>query len=307
MFLVGALCISLAAISGETLPEGPGLAAKYPGDAGIDKDPAVIFVENFESPTIDDVFKRWEDIKEKETLTLVDSPVPNSAGNKSLLQTYVGGKGTGGALYRRMMPGYKQVFTRWYVKFDPECFDIHHFGTNVGGNHPATRWPQVKAGVAPPGDKGFWVGIEPFGSAWVWDYYTYWCDMRGSARGMKYGNTFVRDPNHKVEKGKWICVEFMVKMNDVGDSNGEMALWIDGKRISHLGKGFPDGKWVWDKFTPGAGQPFEGFRWRTIEELNINFVWLYVYITKAPEGHVSKVWFDDVVVAKEYIGPLQKK
>ena len=34
----------------------------------------------------------------------------------------------------------------------------------------------------------------------------------------------------------------MIKMNDVGETNGEMALWIDGKRVSHLGKGFPTGE-----------------------------------------------------------------
>ena len=28
---------------------------------------------------------------------------------------------------------------------------------------------------------------------------------------------------------------------------------------------------------------------------------------KAAEGHVSKVWFDNIVIAKEYIGPIQPK
>jgi hypothetical protein len=74
--------------------------------------------------------------------------------------------------------------------------------------------------------------------------------MRGSPpRGQTWGNSFVRDDSLKVQKGKWTCVEVMVKMNDVGDSNGEMALWLDGKPISHLGKGFPKGKWVFDKFS----------------------------------------------------------
>ena len=51
---------------------------------------------------------------------------------------------------------------------------------------------------------------------------------------------------------------------------------------------------------------FEGFRWRTAKELDLNFVWAYLYITDAPEGHVSKVWFDDIVVATEYIGPIKR-
>src|SRR5258705_36545 len=112
----------------------------------------------------------------------------------------------------------------------------------------------VSAGKPPPGDKGFWTGIEPFGESWTWDYYTYWCDMRGSPpRGQTWGNTFVRDDSLKVARGKWTCVEVMVKINDVGESNGEMALWLDGKPISHLGQGFPKGKWVFDKFMPNQG------------------------------------------------------
>ena len=41
-----------------------------------------------------------------------------------------------------------------------------------------------------------------------------------------------------------------------------------------------------------------------MKDLKVNYVWIYLYITKAPPGHVSKVWFDDVVVAKDYIGPI---
>src|SRR6185503_542686 len=39
----------------------PGLAAKYPGDRNIDKDPRVLFVEDFEEPTLDALKSRWED------------------------------------------------------------------------------------------------------------------------------------------------------------------------------------------------------------------------------------------------------
>jgi hypothetical protein len=57
---------------------------------------------------------------------------------------------------------------------------------------------------------------------------------------------------------------------------------------------------------PKGGAPFEGFRWRTTDDLNLNYVWLYLYITQAPEGHISRVWFDDVVIATDYIGPIKR-
>ena len=80
------------------------------------------------------------------------------------------------------------------------------------------------------------MGIEPFGKSWRWDYYTYWHTMRGSPpRGQTWGNSFIQNPKLTIPKEKWICVESMLQMNDIGKSNGEMALWIDGHLVSHLG------------------------------------------------------------------------
>ena len=55
---------------------------------------------------------------------------------------------------------------------------------------------------------------------------------------------------------------------------------------------------------PEGGALFEGFRWRTVKELNVNYVWLYIY-TEEPASHRLKVWYDHVVVATDYIGPIQ--
>jgi hypothetical protein len=45
-------------------------------------------------------------------------------------------------------------------------------------------------------------------------------------------------------------------------------------------------------------------QWRGDEKLNLNFLWPLCYITKAPRGHISRIRFDNIVVAKEYIGPI---
>jgi hypothetical protein len=155
-------------------------------------------------------------------------------------------------------------------------------------------------------------------------------EMRGSPpRGQCWGNSFIRDSSLKVDRGSWQCLELMMKVNDVGRSNGEMALWLDGRLVSHLGPGFPRGKWTYDKFLPGqggegvrwsderggperltfadGGEPFGGFQWRSDDDLKLNFLWLLCYITKSPPGKVSKIWFDDIVVAQQYIGPLQAR
>src|ERR1043165_2003946 len=298
------LCIvSVVAAEPETPPS---LAAKYPGDTGIEKDPKVIFTENFDDVSADALKKRWESVKDPQIMSSADD-VPAGAANKhSLLMTHIGGKGDGGALYRRLPKGQDQVYARFYIKFDPDCAPIHHFGTNMGGYNPTTAWPQGGAGLRADGGKGFWTGGEPCGKNWRWDFYAYWCEMRGSPpKGQTWGNSFIHDKVLNVTRGKWQCIEFMIKVNDVGQSNGETALWIAGEKVSHLRKGSPKGKWVFDKFNPGeggegvrwsdakggpeyptvaeGGEPFEGFRWRTTPELNVNFIWTYLYITGAPK------------------------
>jgi hypothetical protein len=308
-----------------------GIAAQHPGDIGIEQDRRVVFVESFEEDSLETVWKRWETVSDREGMRFSEDVPSGSAGKRSLIMERQ--EGPGPQLYRRLKNkvggwGYDRIFARYYVKFDPECGEIHHFGTCLGGNNPPTPWPSVKAGHPTDGAKSFWSGIEPFGSRWVWDYYTYWCEMRGSPpRGQTWGNSFIRDPMFRVEKGRWICIEQMIQLNEPGDTNGEQALWIDGRLVSRLGKGFPKGLWTYDKFTPGkggqgirwniekdgperfevpeGGAPFEGFRWRTVPELKVNYVWLYIYTAK-PAGHRIKVWFDNVVVAREYIGPIRK-
>ncbi len=289
-----------------------GLASRYPGDEGIENDPAVIFAEDFESANIEAMWSRWESVQNKEIMSLSPDVPGASGGTQSLLMAHVGGESTGGHLYRRLPPGYNKLHIRFYVKFDPDCFPIHHF-VHVGGYNPSTPWPQGGAGDRPAGNERFTTGVEPYGDRWRWDFYSYWMGMRSSPDGRSWGHDFINDPALKVERGRWICVELMMRMNaPVTESNGEQALWIDGRPwkkdgqiVSYLGEGFPRGAWTWDSFHADPnGAPFEGFRWRSTSELKLNFLWLLLYVKKSPPGHVSRVWFDDIVVAQEYIGPI---
>jgi hypothetical protein len=312
------------------LPSGDsGIAAQYPGDEGIAQDESVLFTEDFEVGSVEELGRRWDTIRDQQAMSLSALIPEESRGKQSLLITQVAEKGTGGDLYTRLGDGHDEVYARFYVRFAEDCEPIHHFGTCIGGNNPPTPWPQVRAGTPPKGDRAYWVGIEPFGEAWRWDYYAYWHQMRGSPpRGQTWGNSFIHDEALKVDKERWICVEMMTKLNDVGQANGEMALWIDGRLCSHLRPGEPKGRFVFDKFFPGetgegviwdhtsgarrtlpaqpGGTPFPGFEWRTTDSLKTSFVWLYVYITKGTLGQQNRVWFDDVVVAKKYIGPIAK-
>jgi len=307
-----------AEVSAEELPEGDtGIAAKYPGDRGIERDKAVVFVEKFNERTLNGLFRRWQDVKERQGISFSRDVPKGSRDKRSLLTTHIGGRGTGSYLTHHLK-GYKQLYARWYVKFDPKCHPIHHFGPSLAAKNPLKFYGGGHAGQRPPGDRHCHASLEPHGKSWTWGFYSYWHEMRSCPpRGMFYGNTFTWGaPGKEIVRGKWICVEIMMKMNDpVSAHNGELAYWLDGKLIrhqgqivSHLGPGFPKGRWTHDKFNPDSrGRPFEGFQWRTTKNMRIMHVKTGVYITTAPRGYVSKVWFDNIVVAKKYIGPIATK
>jgi hypothetical protein len=316
MLFFSGIAMAAAQENQAVLPEGEaGIAMNYPGDQGIEEDENVIFAEDFEETSIAVMTKNWESIQRQDIMSFSQDTPAESSGNQSLLITHTGGDGTGGHLYRRLQPGYDQVFARFYVKFDQDCAPIHHFGTHLGGFNPSTPWPQGGAGEKPEGDKRFTTGVEPFGTDWGWDFYTYWQGMRIHGDGNYWGTPFLSGVEKpRVEKDRWICIEMMVKLNNpVTASNGEQAFWVDGKLwrvhgqvVSHIGQGFPKGSWSGGWWQPNHTNQttFDGFQWRTVEELAINYIWTYVYITRAPEDHISRIWFDDIVVAKKYIGPL---
>lgn len=268
----------------------------------------VIFQEDFEASSIQEMALKWDDTKNTKNMFFSGDVPPGSKGKQSLAMTYTPGQNTGGHLYKMFPEGYDSLFARFYVKFNANHSKVHHF-VHMGGYNPPTKWPQGGAGIRPKGNERFSTGIEPMGNRWSWDFYAYWMHMRGYADpNYFWGNTFHPDPPAPVTRGEWICVELMMKINEPVDSyNGEMAFWINGKKINHLGKGFPNGYWVWDKFYPEQDSlPFEGFQWRNNEHLKLNFFNLLYYMTEGIPGHSDTVLFDDIVVSTDYIKPLKK-
>jgi len=159
------------------LPEGHGgIAAEYPGDVGIDRHPAVVFVEQFEG-TLDEIADRWDNVRRRDIFSLSDDVPPGAASANSLLMTHTGGDGNGGHLYRRLLPGYERLFWRFYVKVDPDAGPLHHM-PRIGGLNPLPRWPTGGAGSRPDGNESFRVGVGPqYGPDQSWDFYAYWNEM----------------------------------------------------------------------------------------------------------------------------------
>jgi len=313
-----------APMTSRTQPQGFGLSAKYPGDAGIARDPAVLFAENFEEGSLDAVTKHWDETSNKDgkVLALSCDVPPASTGKHSMQMTATLGKNSGGHLYTRLPRGVDQVYARFYVRFPKEAQYIHHF-VHIGGYSPPTPYPQGGAGERPRGDERATVGVEPAGEygayppPGVWNFYCYWSEMKISADGRHWGNGLRPAQDAIVPRDTWQCVEVMMKMNSTPDAHdGELALWVDGQLKGYFAKGVRRANWSGMGFqlVDKDGEPFEGFRWRTSNDLKINFLWLLHYVTEGPyqqnkvanPNPVNRVWFDDIVVATDYIGPIKK-
>ncbi|HUU12040.1 MAG TPA: hypothetical protein VM431_16065 [Phycisphaerae bacterium] len=288
------LCLASAAVAAADgpakLPEGDtGIAAKCPGDRDIAKAPKVLLHEDFEAGVFDPA--RWPSISNKAGALSFSDDVPRgSPGTKSLLVTAKLGENTGGHLFRRFKPGVEKMHARFYVRFAPDCDYIHHF-VHIVAENPPTSWPTGGAGLCPAGDKKFCTGLEPAGMSkkhpppGAWNFYTYWHQMKKSGDGKFWGNSFLPQPPRVPERGTWYCMEMMMQSNAVGKADGRQAFWIDGRLVGDFG----------------------GLEWRTAADLQINAFWLMSYITdRWTRNKVNRVWFDDVVVATDYIGPVKQ-
>ena len=272
------------------LSETVGIASAYPGDRGIERDPRVLFAENFESGNLAEMGRRWGNLRKPENLLLTNDTPAVSAGQRALRIAYEG------HLYTHFRPA-DRVFARYYIKFHPKCGYTHHLPFLLADREP-TPWPKGFAGKKPDGGDFFGTAVDA-GGDWgnlpppgAWMLYTYWHAMKPDGRGDYWGNNFPM-PEARIEKGRWYCVELMMKANSAPDrADGEQALWVDGKLAGH----------------------FKGFQWRTSDELKLNSFWLLhdkdTHENNRDREHAQRIYdvtFDDVVVATEYIGPITTK
>jgi hypothetical protein len=285
---LGAPLFLASAISAAHLPSGDGLASSFKRDSYIQTNSKVIFAEDFESSRFRE---RWDEIRDKdgEILSLED---PNNAplGEHCLKVTSVLGENTGGGM-TKWFESSDTLFIRFYTKFHTDSDYIHHFVTLRANKslQGKDRWSGFGgAGLKPDGDTRFSTALEPWGN-WgrfpapgQWNFYSYWHEMTASPDGIFWGNSFKPDEQPDIKQGEWICAEFMLKHNAPGKPDGEQAFWIDGKLIGH----------------------WKGINWRTSPELKANALTLESYVTdRWTKNKTNIVYFDNLVVAREYIGP----
>jgi hypothetical protein len=272
------------------LPQGNGFAHQYPGDQGVASHAAVIFADNFESGAVGE---RWDSDRDDgdKVLTLIAPDAKDGRlGLKVLRVTATLGDNTGGGL-TKWFESADRLFIRFMVRFDADCDYVHHFCTLRAnkGLQGGDRWSGFGgAGLRPNGDERFSTALEPWGNwgRWPapgqWNFYSYWHEMDASPDGKFWGNAFRPASQSNIAKGRWISAEFMLKHNTPGKADGEQAYWIDGELRGH----------------------WKGINWRKTPDLEANAFTLESYITdRWTKNPINIVYFDDVVIAQEYIGP----
>ena len=85
----------------------PGLAAKYPGDKGIEKNPAVIFATGFEP---EKTLAEFTMLRAPQTITINAEPKFVHSGQNSAQITATKGKDSGGALIYRWEKGVDRLY-----------------------------------------------------------------------------------------------------------------------------------------------------------------------------------------------------
>lgn len=272
------------------LPEGKGLAAAVAMDRQLRTHAEVVFADDFESGALGE---GWDETgnKDGKVLSRVD-PGAAELGRRCLRVEAHLGHDTGGGLTKWFEPS-DRLFIRFYTKFDSGCDYVHHFVTLRAnrGLRGGDKWSGFGgAGLKPEGSERFSTAIEPWGD-WGrnpppgrWNFYSYWHEMSPSRDGKYWGNSFAVADAAVIQRNRWICVEFMLDHNTPGQPDGEQAFWIDGVLIGH----------------------WKGINWRKTGPLQANALTVESYITdRWTQNPTNVVFFDNVVIARRYVGPAR--
>lgn len=96
-----------------------------------------------------------------------------------------------------------------------------------------------------------------------------------------FGPDFVPRSDIIPDLDRWYCYEYMVQANTPGDRDGRIAFWFDGQLAAD----------------------FHNLRLRDIDSLTIDRFGLSFHIGSNSAGATHK-WYDNVVAATSYIGPM---
>ena len=122
------------------LPEGDGLAARYPGDVGIEQAPEVVFADGFEGIEDDAIVtgsaeqkgKKWDSAWR--TVRVTREPENVHSGTKAVEIRHE--EPTSHGVEKEFKEGFDSLHVRYYMKFHKEFPGCHHTGILMWARAP---------------------------------------------------------------------------------------------------------------------------------------------------------------------------
>lgn len=259
--------LSNVAQGSTTTPSGPGTGPQ-PGPTDT-----ILFQDGFEGGTLGP----WQQVPDNGRYSVTADPARVHSGTRSLQTLFTPTNGYG-MLTRWFMPGYDEVYVKFYVLFQEGFLNQRsdgagmHFLVVCGNRIDDDRSCFGKPAIVPNGTDYFYAGLDPeevsLPLLQPFSFYTYWPDM-----SCCYGNMlFQQSPKTALLGGQWQEVVFHVKLNTPGQSNGLQEVWLNGvKKLSQ-----------------------QNLRWRTTTDLRLNEIRFDNYM---PGGlQIQYLWLDDITV-----------
>jgi len=290
---------------GSSLPEGnTGIATRHPGDVGIETDPAVIFADGFEDASLaSDLGRKWDAVYQNQQIRIATES-GNIYGGKKALEFTVPQQNAelSNATDKVVSPERDVLFLRYYSKFQAP-FDVvgsSHNGSSISAHYFING--QATPGVPADGKNKFLVNLENWrgevatkspGPLNVYVYHpeqrSQWGDhffptgvvLPNLSQRYDFGPEFKTRPDVTPDLDRWYCYEYMVQANTPGQRNGRIAFWLDGKLLAD----------------------FQNLRLRDVDTLKIDRFGLSFHVGSNPNG-ATKKWYDNVVAATAYVGPV---
>lgn len=273
-----------------------GLAAEYIDDDGIADHPDVVMFEDYES---DDWMEHWSQLGG--TFDLADDdptfgfePLAGRGLRVLIAEGSTGALNTTYDFMDKVGEEPDEIYLRYYLRLGADWNQTVQGGKlpGIAGTYGVAGWGGRRSdgtnGWSARGSFSLTIREDtnnPLAGHTVAGSYIYHADMPTA-----YGDGWAWNEGWGenaygglLATERWYCMEYYVRLNAVDDNDGIVRAWVDG-RLS------------FEK---------EDMRFRTVDTLKIEQVWMNIYHGgTTPSPYDQHAFIDNVVIARSYIGPM---
>ena len=284
--LLGLLCLLELGFPSPTMAQ---IAAQYPNDVGIRNHPSVIYATGFDSANwLTTDLPAGTRLRYVGGSDLTDRPTWTGAqaftGAGSLLHLQLAGGNKPNIMEIIGFAPVDEVYMRWYRKYQ-DGFRWGCQSVKNNGVYASADINSLDACVQPNGRDTYSFRVQDerrssSSSDFYGALYSYHPDADNGGCGEWYSQN--QGGIKWQQPGRWTSYEIYLKANTVGQANGVIKMWIDGELRGQV----------------------TGLEFRLVDTLKINKISMYGATGGCDTPFTQSVWDDNLVLAKEYIGPM---